>query len=107
MTTKAKLRAFLEWARSNNPDFELKCADCGFDTNAGGEYYMVHDQIWHQACAAKPVPTDQAILCIGCLERRIGRTLTKCDFSDVPLNDYEVAGDHWSETLRDRLGVVS
>jgi hypothetical protein len=27
------------------------------------------------------------ILCIGCLEKRIGRTLCRADFEDVPIND--------------------
>jgi hypothetical protein len=40
------------------------------------------------------------LLCIGCLEHRIGRTLTHLDFTDVLIND---PSGHCSERLRDRL----
>ena len=65
---------FEEW-----PDF--LCLDCGQDTCLLGEYYMVRDEFW---LAANP---DRAgMLCIGCLERRLGRELTSSDFTDCPLN---------------------
>ena len=44
---------------------------------------MVKDEVWYSAMTARSKP---AMLCVGCLETRIGRLLTKDDFSDVPLN---------------------
>ncbi len=82
------------------------CADCGVGTGTLGEYYMVKDDVWKQAWAgyrkSYPVP-GQEILCIGCLERRIGRMLMKCDFTDVPVNDLKHGPWHRSVRLIDRL----
>lgn len=60
---------------------QLLCDDCGFNTSHS-EYYMVKNPIWEEA-QNKGIAQ---ILCIGCLERRIGRKLVSNDFSDVPLN---------------------
>jgi hypothetical protein len=64
------------------------CADCGIGTVTLGEYYMVRNDIWEQAWAGRRkwwyrhVP-GQEILCIACLEARIGRELTVDDFTAV------------------------
>lgn len=63
--------------------YMFKCSDCGDCTQCTDEYYMVEDEVWYSAITARSKP---AILCIGCLEQRIGRLLTKDDFSDAPLN---------------------
>ena len=81
-----------EWAR---------CADCGVDT--AGEYYMVKKEIWTHAWAGRPKPPGHQILCIGCLEKRIGRTLTKYDFTDTPVNDPDGPLDYKSDRLLNRL----
>ena len=60
---------------------DWRCLDCGVDTDAIDEYYMVHDPIWEQAH-----PEIGGQLCIGCLEHRLGRTLTASDFTDEPIN---------------------
>lgn len=60
---------------------DWRCSDCGIDTDAIDEYYMVHNPIWEQAIEAA-----DGHLCIGCLERRLGRTLSACDFADVEIN---------------------
>jgi hypothetical protein len=67
------------------------CMDCGIDTMPGRkkavaagrcDYYMVHDEIWEQAGAG-----DDANLCVGCLEQRLGRKLTTDDFNwDIRCN---------------------
>lgn len=54
------------------------CIDCGFDTFQN-EYYVVKDEIW-------PIKQNGGMLCIGCLEKRIGRSLTKDDFTDCLVN---------------------
>lgn len=76
------------------------CVDCGVDTYARGvdEYYMVHNEVW---AAAGMLPRD-GMLCIGCLEARLGRRLTAVDFTDVPVNDLRW-GWHGSARLLSRL----
>jgi hypothetical protein len=56
------------------------CVDCGTDTLPTGwhrraEYYSVHDEVW--AAAGMQF---EGFLCIGCLEVRVGRRLTRSDF---------------------------
>lgn len=58
----------------------FRCVDCG--TNTMDEYYMVHDEVWSAAGMKK----DGGMLCIGCLEGRLGRSLSAADFSPVPIN---------------------
>lgn len=51
------------------------CMDCG----AVGEEYNVHSILWDSV-----VPADDKVvqrLCIGCLEKRLGRKLTPIDFT--------------------------
>lgn len=63
-------------------DYKMfRCADCGSCTNCSFEYYMVHDAIWAAAYKKK-----REMLCIGCLEVRRGKLLTKNDFTDAPIN---------------------
>lgn len=61
---------------------EFLCVDCKFDTRHD-EYYMVHDAVW--AAAGQP-QNDGGMLCIGCLEKRLGRQLTREDFPNRPIN---------------------
>lgn len=42
---------------------------------------MVHDKVWNAAFKRK-----RGMLCIGCLEVRRGKLLTKDDFTDAPIN---------------------
>ncbi len=82
---------------------DTTCGDCGVETNHqlsdSAEWYMVCRPIWQLANSVNPVH----ILCIGCLENRIGRQLVPADFSDVPLNI--LSGFERSERLRNRLGI--
>lgn len=72
------------------------CDGCGRDTVASPfEWYTVHDQIW----AETGLDTHDAVLCVGCLERRLGRHLQPKDFPDVPTNEPRV-----NERLLDRKG---
>jgi hypothetical protein len=71
-----------------------RCDDCGGDVapydelghpdEESWEWYMVTDEVWEAAGRGGGAPS---FLCIGCLEDRIGRTLTSADFPDVPLNE--------------------
>lgn len=56
------------------------CLDCRLDTHQLQEYYMVHDSVWYS------VAEEPGMLCIGCLEIRLGRNLTSSDFTDCALN---------------------
>jgi hypothetical protein len=63
-----------------------QCVDCGADTtpeNGDHEYYMVGDGLWQAA------GMDAGYLCIGCLEKRLGRELLAADFIDAPVNTPE------------------
>jgi hypothetical protein len=78
------------------------CVDCGVDVHETGEYYMLHDAVWNSAWIGRyrsPIGLDGQ-LCIGCLERRLGRTLMHCDFTDGPVNKERSPR---SDRLRDRL----
>lgn len=58
------------------------CKDCNCDTYGNSkDYYMVHDEIWDKHGAGRDM------LCIDCLEKRIGRKLVYEDFTDCPLNN--------------------
>lgn len=57
------------------------CGDCDYNTHLGQEYYVVQDHIWELH------GNGDGLLCIGCLERRLGRQLTAADFKDISLNN--------------------
>lgn len=85
-----------------------RCCDCGLGTNTAGEWYMVRSDIWDQAWSDRRKPwhrvPGQEVLCIGCLEQRLGRTLMACDFTDAEVND--VGKGNISERMRNRLTAV-
>jgi hypothetical protein len=58
-------------------DTIFHCIDCGACTSSLGQYYMVSDDLW----AASGVAPDGGMLCLHCLERRIGRKLILDDFT--------------------------
>jgi hypothetical protein len=60
------------------------CLDCGVDTIEIGQYpYAVVDEVWHEAVPASTVPAGTGMLCIPCLEKRIGRPLKREDFETI------------------------
>jgi hypothetical protein len=80
------------------PGSPFECLDCGRDTNAINEYYMVKYDVWKQATGDNP----NGMLCIGCLEQRIGRHLQRSDFTEHMDNMSLFTG--LSRRLRNRLG---
>jgi hypothetical protein len=91
------------------PRIVTACADCGVGTITAHEWYMVNDDVWEQAWRGRRkwwhAIEGQEVLCIGCLERRIGRTLVAGDFiSDLAINDPNKRT--MSARLRDRLNAV-
>lgn len=59
---------------------------------------MVHDELWSRT------GLDHGMLCIGCLEARLGKLLTARDFTDAPIND--IWGNNGSPRLIERLMTV-
>lgn len=57
------------------------CMDCGVDTMARDEYYMLKDAIWRSIN-----PLGLGMLCLQCAEDRLGRRLHRGDFSAAPVN---------------------
>lgn len=84
------------------------CVDCKRSTAPGkfhesekqeplNEYYMVHNELWNKAGMSTEYGTG--MLCIGCLEGRLGRNLNPRDFTSYPIN--KVPG---SDRLMQRRG---
>jgi hypothetical protein len=73
----------------------LDCVLCGVDTALIGERYMVNSELWDEYGAY------DGCLCIGCLERVMGRKLEPADFTDALTNSHPGK----SERLRDPLGA--
>ena len=85
-----------------NDGGDCPCGDCGYPTNELGEFgdrvpgkrewYVVTDEVWEAAGMPladheDAVYSGEGILCVGCLERRLGRELVGADFAPVPLNN--------------------
>lgn len=77
------------------------CKDCENETFRS-EYYMVYDLVWE--IAHKEKESRDGFLCIGCLEKRIGRQLIANDFIDYPVNSLSFSIK--SDRLMNRLGYV-
>ncbi|QFG12256.1 Hypothetical Protein OBI_RACECAR_152 [Arthrobacter phage Racecar] len=75
---------------------EFECMDCPVNTHYIHEYYMVQFDLWYSV-----VPSGEGMLCIGCLEDRLGRELTTEDFIEAPVN-YGIFG--MSDRFRARAG---
>lgn len=58
------------------------CLDCGVDTGLIGEHYFINTSLWLSIHSSK-----KGMLCIGCLEKRLGRQLTSRDFPKVYINE--------------------
>ena len=64
----------------------FQCMDCGISTfHDDKNYYMLNNDLWKSI-----VPNIDGMLCIHCVEERLGRKVKYDDFSDVPLNH------HWN-----------
>lgn len=72
------------------------CLDCKIDTGKIGEYYFLKTEVWLSV-----VSSINGMLCIGCLEQRLKRTLTREDFTDCYLN---LSTGNKSVRLLKRLG---
>lgn len=72
------------------------CLDCQVDTGKIYEHYFVTLDLWLSAVGSKT-----GMLCIGCLEARLHRTLTASDFTDCHINNPRLYT--MSDRLRRRL----
>ena len=90
-----------------------ECIDCGVDCIELAEYYMVTDACWERA----GMDPHGGMLCVGCLEKRLGKHLQPRNFTDCPLNWRNVCIPHQSsfrlasrmlapETSKWRRGVL-
>ena len=63
----------------SDPEIDTRfcCVDCGKDTSNSDEYYSVSDEVWD----ASGIAPHGGMLCLACLERRIGRLLVPEDFT--------------------------
>lgn len=86
-----------EWARAAvEAVLELggfDCVLCGVDTF--DEYYFVRDALW------RTHGSHVGMLCVGCLEKQMGRKLTHSDFTKCEVNTR--AAQDGSPRLRNRI----
>lgn len=57
------------------------CIDCRKDTLANDEHYQLSDHTWRRAN-----PLIIGVLCLDCVERRLGRPLHAGDFTPAAIN---------------------
>lgn len=74
---------------------KFRCLDCLVDTGRIGEHYMLRDSVWNSVAS-------DGMLCVGCLEIRLGRRLTREDFNNSHINR-PVYGKFFSQRLTERL----
>jgi hypothetical protein len=91
---QVRLERLREWVLDRAAVANLACVDCNANTAAIGEYYMVWPDVW----AKSGLASDDGMLCIGCLEQRLGRRLAMHDFTAAPVNF-----EHVGSRLRERL----
>jgi hypothetical protein len=73
------------------------CRDCATNTFRDGEFFQLKDDIWGLTGLAP----DGGMLCVGCVEARIGRKLAAADFVDGPPNTWGRL--YRSDRLQDRM----
>jgi hypothetical protein len=115
--------AFTQVVDLTRPWNPYVCIDCNIDTsNTNGiqEYYHVHNFVWCEAIGFDPMVVldkngryhydyidevqNVGMLCLGCLESRLGRKLEPDDFSDAPINFGSKAFER-SDRFKNRLGI--
>ncbi len=62
------------------------CLDCQVDTGKLHEHYFVKNEVWFLV-----VDSNKGMLCVGCLEARLGRPLLSSDFTDAYINNPKFA----------------
>lgn len=70
------------------------CLDCGQDTGKMKEHYFVRTELWLSAAGS-----TEGMLCVGCLEARLGRELVPGDFTGAFVNKPGYGGGHSARLL--------
>lgn len=88
------------------------CKDCDVDTADIDEYFMIDGSLWNSCTTPEERDVshwdtddrrNSLMLCVGCIEKRLGRKLTSVDFPhNIPLN-WSVVGSTTSSRLKDRM----
>jgi len=91
LPTPEEFRKIMDKIEAQLPLELYACEDCGLHTMAMGEYYMIDDALW---------TFGNIMLCIGCLEERLGFTLKGEHFPAIPINQGVF---HQSNRLRSRI----
>lgn len=74
------------------------CLDCKVDTGQLREHYFVDLELWLGAVGSKV-----GMLCVGCLETRIGRQLKASDFTSAHINNPKLYD--MTDRLRNRIAA--
>lgn len=77
---------------------EFNCISCGVNTLECKEYYMINNKLWKQITKDTK---GKGMLCIGCVEQRLGRRLAFEDFTQAPINT--IYWNSKSDRLKSRL----
>jgi len=75
------------------------CLDCKVDTGKIYEHYYLKDEVWLSV-----VTTKIGMLCVHCIENRLGRLLHRNDFTICSINTAK--HEPKSARLMNRLGRV-
>ncbi|MDQ4032742.1 MAG: hypothetical protein M3332_10930 [Actinomycetota bacterium] len=70
---------------------DLDCDDCGISTFY--EFYVVHDGLWDEY-------GSKWMLCVGCLESRMGRQLVTGDFTASNFNPRQLNNSKYPKSQR-------
>ena len=76
------------------------CLDCKVDCGKIGEHYMLKDLVWFSVVAS-----NKGMLCVGCIEGRLGRRLIPSDFNNSYVNGLGF-GQIKSNRLLERLRIM-
>jgi hypothetical protein len=83
----------------------VQCDDCNCTIGGIGEWYLLKKAVWEQAWpGTSQKNTEMALkhfLCIGCIEKRLGRKLRRADF-DMS-SPHNKPNESMSVRLRNRL----
>lgn len=75
---------FRPYRKTKRKDQEFECLDCGINTLLIREYYMLTEEVWTSLFPSGD--SCEGMLCISCVETRLGRVLRPEDFPKYPVN---------------------
>lgn len=67
-------------------DSHWHCLDCGVNTGPTEEYFMLRHELWRRLVSRRD---RGGMLCLRCVELRLGRGLCRADFLPVPANEQQ------------------